>query len=28
MTLDCQLSQDGTTWERDLQATYRRVGRG
>jgi hypothetical protein len=27
MALECQVSQDGTTWEPDLQATYRRVGR-
>jgi hypothetical protein len=28
MTADFELSQDGTTWEPDLQATYRRVSRG
>jgi hypothetical protein len=28
MTLNVELSQDGTTWEPDLQATYRRVSRG
>jgi hypothetical protein len=28
MTLDCELSTDGTTWAPDLHATYRRVGRG
>ncbi|HEU5317546.1 MAG TPA: hypothetical protein VFX49_15645 [Chloroflexota bacterium] len=28
MTLTCELSQDGATWEPDLQATYRRAARG
>ena len=28
MTLNVELSEDGTTWEPDLQATYRRVSRG
>ena len=27
MTLNCELSEDGTTWQPDLQATYRRVAR-
>ena len=27
MTLNCELSRDGTTWEPDLQATYRRLSR-
>jgi hypothetical protein len=28
MTLGAEFSRDGTTWEPDLQVTYRRVGRG
>ncbi len=28
MIQDGELSRDGTTWEQDLQVTYRRVGRG
>jgi hypothetical protein len=27
MDLNCELSEDGTTWAPDLQATYRRVSR-
>ena len=27
MTLNCEFSEDGTTWKPDLQATYRKVSR-